>query len=792
MASSDVFVTFGGDTGALEASISVVKAQMNALTREMKTAASEFTKTGAAADSELGQKLRSLGDKMAAAKDHMNGLKTATNAGGDAIKQMAEKVGNAAYEYGPWTGSHVQLAQVVGGSLVSAFARAGVAVSAMGLAVGGAAAASLAAVAVIASQTDGYRKLDDAARAANVSMTALKNLNTAGKGVGIEAETMNSEMAAFAVKLREAQAAGGELADFLKANNIAIKDAQGNLRPVQEIFGKIAEMVLKTNNEMDRLKTMETVGFSGETLRLIERQTEAVRVFAASTKEANVAQDALNKKMLEDGEKVSSAFSKLGAELKREINNAAVAVFDLDEKAEILIPTLDEVAASAAKAFGEIVSGARNAAGSIRAVYGELDLSAKFGGKGAQGGHDSFAGFGINAFGGWGDGSPPASAGGVDPASLYKDKDKAKASKGAKGGAGDTRKDAQEEAKAAIDAARATFEQKKSLLDEYAKLHIISTADQIAGTRIAANEEFEAQKAALEKEKKLRDLKPSQIRKINDDIQKIEAQHLKEMQKLKFQAVEDEIKDWTKMVDTMSSSMSSGLSGMIEGTKTFGQTMQSLAQGVERQFVKMGVDLVADWTKAQLANVALSHMGEAGKTAAVATGAAARGGIVASEAAVGAAVTLASVGKSIAASAAETFAGVFGFLAPVMGPAAAGPAAASEGAVLGVLGGIYDVGSWQINRDQIAAIHAGEMIVPSRGGVADEFRSFMSNGGFSGIAGGQGGGATHNHTHNWNISAIDAQGVKSFFANNSRTIMKAMDQAASHGNHLGLRRLGNL
>jgi hypothetical protein len=77
---SDVFVTFGGDTGALEAAIAAVKAQMTALTREMKATATVFTKTGAAADSDLGQKLKSLGDKIAAAKDHLGGLQAGAKA----------------------------------------------------------------------------------------------------------------------------------------------------------------------------------------------------------------------------------------------------------------------------------------------------------------------------------------------------------------------------------------------------------------------------------------------------------------------------------------------------------------------------------------------------------------------------------------------------------------------------------------------------------------------------------------------------------------------------------------
>ncbi|MEI9917091.1 MAG: hypothetical protein WDN29_16310 [Methylovirgula sp.] len=33
-------------------------------------------------------------------------------------------------------------------------------------------------------------------------------------------------------------------------------------------------------------------------------------------------------------------------------------------------------------------------------------------------------------------------------------------------------------------------------------------------------------------------------------------------------------------------------------------------------------------------------------------------------------------------------------------------------------------------------MHKGEVVLPQRGGVANEFRSFMNNGGFSGAGGG--------------------------------------------------------
>ena len=44
--------------------------------------------------------------------------------------------------------------------------------------------------------------------------------------------------------------------------------------------------------------------------------------------------------------------------------------------------------------------------------------------------------------------------------------------------------------------------------------------------------------------------------------------------------------------------------------------------------------------------------------------------------------------RSILSSAAETFAGVFGFLAPLMGPLAIGPATAAQATVAGMAGAV--------------------------------------------------------------------------------------------------------
>jgi hypothetical protein len=72
---TDVFVQFGCDLGGLESGLAIAKAQVTAMTRQLNVMAREMQATGAAADSELGQKLSALGGKLAEAKEQVSGFK---------------------------------------------------------------------------------------------------------------------------------------------------------------------------------------------------------------------------------------------------------------------------------------------------------------------------------------------------------------------------------------------------------------------------------------------------------------------------------------------------------------------------------------------------------------------------------------------------------------------------------------------------------------------------------------------------------------------------------------------
>lgn len=335
-----------------------------------------------------------------------------------------------------------------------------------------------------------------------------------------------------------------------------------------------------------------------------------------------------------------------------------------------------------------------------------------------------------------------------------------------------------------IAAERAALAEKKSLYAELAKLKILSAGERLSATQAALDAEHASERALLEKGLQLDGLKLEQRKALTDGMLALDAKYAQDSQRLMLQSVQQIVAPMNRVFDSMSSSLSSGLSGMIVGTKSFQQVLQSLTRSVVSQFVKMGVDVVADWGKKQLALGALSVVGESQKTAAATAGATARVGVSASEAAASQMAILGSVMKSITASASETFAGVFGFLAPVMGPAAAGPAAAAQGVVASVAA--YDIGAWSIPHDQLAMVHKNELVMPAA--EAGAFRSLLSNQ-VQGAGGGQSGGDTHVHL---NVSALDAGSVKNWLGNNSRQIMKAMNQAVKNGDHLGLRRLAAL
>lgn len=200
--------------------------------------------------------------------------------------------------------------------------------------------------------------------------------------------------------------------------------------------------------------------------------------------------------------------------------------------------------------------------------------------------------------------------------------------------------------------------------------------------------------------------------------------------------------DYRRTFEQVGSSVSSGIMGMIEKHETLRQAAQKVLLAIIQNFVQARVKMVADWAAGVAQQTTTTAGGEAAKTAAVTTGVAARTAAQQSGAAASMAANAGAIITQITASAKEAFAGVVGFLAPIMGPAAIGPAAGVEASVLSAAG-FYAQGSWQLPSDQLAMVHQGEMIVPAAATPwAQALMSNAANGG-----GASGGGDTHVHNH---------------------------------------------
>jgi hypothetical protein len=266
-------------------------------------------------------------------------------------------------------------------------------------------------------------------------------------------------------------------------------------------------------------------------------------------------------------------------------------------------------------------------------------------------------------------------------------------------------------------------------------------------------------------------------------IEELASQSALRRQKIESNVSQQIAAEYKKSTDETASMLSGAITGMITGHESLATAAKRVANKIISTYIDLGVKMIINNSGAIGRMVAQFVTGEALKTSAVVQGVAARTGAETTGSAAASAGTFASALRSITASAGETFAGIFGFLSPVMGPAAAGPAAAGEATVLSVATGMasFAGGSWSLPSDMIAQVHQGEMIVPA--GPAATFRSMMESN--SGVA-----GTVHvHHATNFNVSAMDSQSVRQFFRNNSKQVMRTINESVRTGSHIGLSKL---
>lgn len=95
--------------------------------------------------------------------------------------------------------------------------------------------------------------LGEAAQSAGLSVEKLQELQFGGLAVGVATEQLVQAMGAFNSRIAEAARNGGDLYEVLKANGIAILDANGNFRETSAILDDVADAIKNATSEQERL-----------------------------------------------------------------------------------------------------------------------------------------------------------------------------------------------------------------------------------------------------------------------------------------------------------------------------------------------------------------------------------------------------------------------------------------------------------------------------------------------------------------------------------------------------------
>ena len=316
--------------------------------------------------------------------------------------------------------------------------------------------------------------------------------------------------------------------------------------------------------------------------------------------------------------------------------------------------------------------------------------------------------------------------------------------------------------------------QKLALYAEEAREHEITVARKLASSREALGQELAAKVAALQQEAALGDQSLAQKTRIDEQILAAERRTQDQMIALTRKAIEEQAQQYQSLAGAVTQAFNSQLHGLLSGTESWRQAFKNVLEELLIKFI--------EWGETTVVHQAAT---EAAKTEATTAGVMARTGAEQAGAAASLATQAATMVRSILSSAAETFAGVFGFLAPIMGPFAAGPAVAAQATVASMAGAVAaaDIGMWRVPEDMLTLVHHNELVMPAA--EAGAFRGLLSSEAPSAQ------GSVHIHpTTNFHVSAIDSGSVAQWMKGNSATMMKAIDEAVRHGAHLGLRRLG--
>lgn len=153
--------------------------------------------------------------------------------------------------------------------------------------------------------------LEAISKRTGMTVNQVNGMNLLGARNGVSAQVMGKGLEGLADKLAEAARGEGELGKLFEANNIKLRDRNGQMLGTNEALTKAAELFRNARNESDKIKLAEMLGLSKEWIPILEKGAEA---FRRAQEDANATAGTIDRELIRKAQEFDTAWNKAWAD----------------------------------------------------------------------------------------------------------------------------------------------------------------------------------------------------------------------------------------------------------------------------------------------------------------------------------------------------------------------------------------------------------------------------------------------------------------------------------------------
>lgn len=183
----------------------------------------------------------------------------------------------------------------------------------------------------LVSQTGDIGKVADKV---GLTTQSLQELRFAAELAGLSTGQLDTGMQRFARRLAEAANGSGELLGILKANNVALRNADGSMRSQNELLDDYADLIKNAGSEQEQL-LLAFKGFDTEGAAMVNVLRDGSAGLRAFRQEAHDAGGVIEEDLIREMEELDDRFQRLartiGIKLKTAVLETVSAFSDMSE-----------------------------------------------------------------------------------------------------------------------------------------------------------------------------------------------------------------------------------------------------------------------------------------------------------------------------------------------------------------------------------------------------------------------------------------------------------------------------